>query len=62
MTTEKVTISNGRARVDVWRDGEWTILYVEDGSGAKTTVSLSPLLTLDLAKLLRGHGISAANP
>lgn len=59
--TEKVTIQIGPgAKVETWRDGEWTILYVEDGSGAKTTVSLTTPKALDLATLLRGNAISAA--
>lgn len=59
--TEKITIRIGMSsKIDVWRDGEWTILYTEDGSGAKTTVSLGTLQALNLASLLRAHGISSA--
>lgn len=58
---EKVTIRIGMSsKVETWRDGEWTILYVEDGSGSKTTVSLTTPAALELATLLRGSAISAA--
>jgi hypothetical protein len=58
---EKTTIRIGMSsKVETWRDGEWVILYVEDGSGAKTTVSLTTLAALELATLLRGSAISAA--
>lgn len=40
------------AVVSVWRDGDWTILYVEDGSGAITTVSLTAEQATKLAKNL----------
>lgn len=58
--TEKMTIRAGTVKVETWRDDEWIILYVEDGSGAKTTISLDALQALDLATLLRGYGITAA--
>jgi hypothetical protein len=59
---EKITIKIGEtAKVETWRDGEWTILYVEDGGGGVTTVSLGPRQAMDLAQLLRGSGISAAH-
>lgn len=59
--TEKTTIKiEPSAKVDVWRDGRWTILYIEDGSGAKTTISLGTGKALDLAALLKGHAISAS--
>lgn len=58
---EKTTIRVGMSsKVETWRDVEWTILYVEDGSGAKTTVSLTTPAALSLADLLRGSAISAA--
>ncbi len=60
---EKITITiaiGPGAKVETRRDGEWTILYVEDGSGAKTTVSLTTRAALDLAELLKGSAISAA--
>jgi hypothetical protein len=37
------------ASVSVWRDGEWTILLVKDGSGAQTTVSLRDHDAFDIA-------------
>ena len=59
--TEKITVAiGGSAKVETWRDGEWTILYVEDGSGAKTTVSLGVLDALSVANLLRGSAITAS--
>jgi hypothetical protein len=58
---EKTTIRVGMSsKVETWRDGEWVILYVEDGSGAKTTVSLTTPAALELATLLCGMAISAA--
>lgn len=60
--TEKVAIKiETGAKVETWRDGEWVILYVEDGSGAKTTVSLTTTNALDIAAMLRGNAISAAS-
>jgi hypothetical protein len=47
------------ALVRTWRDGEWVALYVEDGSGAKTTVSLTGQQALDLASAIRGAGVDA---
>jgi hypothetical protein len=59
--TEKTTIAiAGTAKVEVWRDGEWTILYVEDGGGGKTTVSLPVGKALSIADLLRGSAITAS--
>ena len=59
--TEKMTIEiAGNAKVETWRDGEWTILYVEDGGGGRATVSLPPGKALSIAELLRGSGITAA--
>lgn len=59
--TEKMTIAiGGSAKVETWRDGEWTILYVEDGSGASTTVSLNVGNALSIADLLRGSAITAS--
>jgi hypothetical protein len=59
--TEKMTIQiGGSAKVETWRDGEWTILYVEDGSGAGTTVSLNVGNALSIAELLRGSAITAS--
>jgi hypothetical protein len=59
---EKTTIEiAGQAKAEIWRDGEWTILYVEDGGGGRTTVSLSVAKALDIAKLLRGSAISASS-
>ena len=58
---DKITIAIGTsAKVETCRDGEWTILHVEDGSGAKTTVSLGITNALLLAELLRGSAVSAA--
>lgn len=48
------------ATVTIRRDGEWTILHVQDGSGAQTTVSLTSMQAIDAAELLRGSGITAA--
>ncbi len=59
--SEKLTVDIGTsASISTWLDGEWTILLVKDGSGAQTTVSLSPLKALDLAALLKGSGITAS--
>lgn len=59
--TEKVTITIGEtAKAEVWRDGGWTILYVEDGGGGITTISLPVGKALSLADLLRGSAITAA--
>lgn len=59
--TEKMTIEIGpSAKIETWRDGEWTILYVEDGGGGRTTVSLPASKALDLASLLRGSAVTAA--
>lgn len=60
MTEKTIMAIGASAKVEIWRDAEWTILYVEDGSGAKTTISLSTDKALNLATLLRGHAISAA--
>jgi hypothetical protein len=58
---EKFTITiYETGKVETWRDGEWTIVLIEDGSGASTTVSLNVIAALDLAELLRGSAISAA--
>lgn len=52
--SEKLTVEiSATAKVSVWRDGEWTILYVEDGGGGRSTVSLPPGKALDVAMLLR---------
>ena len=59
--TEKTTIAiGGSAKVEVWRDGEWTILYVEDGGGGRATVSLPVGKAIDVAALLRGSAITAS--
>lgn len=59
--TEKLTIEIGATgTASVWRDGEWTILYVEDGGGGRTTISLSVGKALDLASLIRGSAITAS--
>lgn len=59
--TEKLTVEIGtHAKVSVWRDGEWTILYVEDGGGGRSTVSLPVGKALDIASLLRGSAITAS--
>ena len=59
--TEKITVQiAGNAKAEVWRDGEWTILYVEDGGGGCTTVSLPIGKALDIAALLRGSAITAS--
>ena len=58
---EKLTVEIGSsAKATVWRDGEWTILYVEDGGGGKTTISLSVGNAIDLAALIRGSAITAS--
>lgn len=55
----KVRISdNAFARVR--RDGPWVIVYVRDGGGGQTTLSLTPQQAFDMAELLRGSGITAA--
>ena len=60
--TEKTTIQiAGNAKAKIWRDGEWTILYIEDGGGGRTTVSLPVAKALDIAALLRGSAISASS-
>lgn len=48
------------AKVHVRHDGRWAILYVEDGGGAKTTVSLTTNQALSVAELLKGSAVSAA--
>jgi hypothetical protein len=48
------------AHVSIARDSEWVILYVDDGGGGKSTVSLSVLQALDLASLIKGSAITAA--
>lgn len=59
--TEKTTIAiAGAAKVEIWRDGEWTILYVEDGGGGRSTVSLPVGKALDVADLIRGSAITAS--
>jgi hypothetical protein len=56
MPVNKTTIEiGGAAKIELWRDGEWVILYVEDGGGGKTTVSLDTQQALDLATLMRGR-------
>lgn len=45
------------ALVRTWRDGEWVVLYIEDGGGGKATVSLTGQQALDLASVIRGAGI-----
>lgn len=38
---DKTIVNTGpHTTAQTWQDGEWTILYVEDGSGSKTTISL----------------------
>jgi hypothetical protein len=61
---EKITIPIGptghtAAKADIWRDGRWTILYIEDGAGI-TTLSLDTKTALAIASLLRGCAITAA--
>ena len=59
--TEKTTVQiAGDAKAEIWRDGEWTILYVEDGGGGRTTVSLPVGKALSIAQLLRGSAITAS--
>ncbi len=59
--TEKLTVEIGAsAKVSVWRDGEWTILYVEDGGGGCAAVSLPAGKAIDIASLLRGSAITAS--
>lgn len=59
--TDKTTIAIGvSAKVEIWRDGEWTILYVEDGGGGRSTVSLPVGQALSVADLLRGSAITAS--
>ncbi len=59
--TEKLTVEIGAtAKASVWRDGEWTILYVDDGGGGRTTISLPVGKALDLAALIRGSAITAS--
>lgn len=59
--TEKLTVEiGGSAKAQVWRDGEWTILYVEDGGGGCTTISLPVGKAIDLAALIRGSAITAS--
>ena len=48
------------AHVRVTRDGDWVILYTEDGGGGKATVSLSVIQALDLASLLKGSAVTAS--
>ena len=58
---EKTTVRiAGSAKAEIWRDGEWTILYVEDGGGGCTTVSLPVGKALDIAALLRWSAITAS--
>lgn len=58
---DKTTVQiAGDAKAEVWRDGEWTILYVEDGGGGRTTVSLPVGKALSIAELLRGSAITAS--
>jgi hypothetical protein len=58
---EKFTITiYETGKVETWRDGEWTILMIEDGSGAKTTVSLNVINALCLASCIHGSAVSAA--
>jgi hypothetical protein len=57
---EKLTVEIGpTAKAEVWRDGEWTILHVLDGS-SETTISLPVGKAIDLAMLIRGSAISAS--
>jgi hypothetical protein len=56
---EKSVIEIGSsARVEVWRDGDWTILYVEDGSGSKATINLTAPQAAKLAKELESESSS----
>lgn len=47
------------ASVRIERQGQWVILWVNDGV-AQTTISLEPKHAFDIAKLLKGSGVSAA--
>lgn len=54
-----ITISDA-AGVRVGRDGDWIIVYTEDGSGYITTIRLTPPQAFDMAKLLNGSAVCAA--
>ncbi|MDB5612099.1 MAG: hypothetical protein JWP25_8999 [Bradyrhizobium sp.] len=49
-----------RAFVRVRRDGDWVIVYTEDGGGGVTTVSLTVAQALDMAALLKGSAVTAS--
>lgn len=57
----KTTIEiGGSAKVEIWRDGEWVIIYTEDGGGGITTVSLPVGKAFSVADLVRGCAITAS--
>jgi hypothetical protein len=61
MAINKTTFDlGGTAKIEIWRDGEWTIIYTEDGGGGCTTVSLPVGKALDVAALVRGCAITAS--
>lgn len=49
-----------RIRIRVRRDGDWVIVYTEDGGGGVTTVSLTVAQALDMAALLKGSAVTAS--
>jgi hypothetical protein len=44
-------------RIRVRRDGDWVVVYTEDGVGV-TTVSLTVSQAIDMASLLRGSAVA----
>lgn len=49
------------ASVRTERQNEWVVLHVADGSGAKTTVSLTAQQAMDFGKVVNAQGATAAN-
>jgi hypothetical protein len=58
MVEKSVMEIGSSSRVEVWRDGDWTILYVKDGSGSKATVNLTASQAAKLAKELESKSSS----
>jgi len=58
MVEKSVMEIGSSSRVEVWRDGDWTILYVKDGSGSKATVNLTAPQAAKLAKELENKSSS----
>ena len=58
MVEKSVMEIGSSSRVEVWRDGDWTILYVKDGSGSKATVNLTASQAAKLAKELENKSSS----